>query len=103
MVLSLGSYLGVIGAWFRAFGRPKPSETALGTPKPSYCTTTCTTTVLLLYYCTSTVLLLYYYCTIAVLLYSTRPQTWAIVEGSVGFFSLGSYFGVIVAWLRAFW
>ena len=34
-------------------------------------------------YCTTTVLLLYY-CTSTVLLYSTRPQTWAIMEGSVG-------------------
>ena len=55
--------------------------------------------------------LLFYYCTTSVLLYSTRPQTWSIVEGSVGWrqkssklrvFSLRSYLGVIGAWFRAF-
>ena len=55
----------------------------------------CNTIVLLLYYyCTTTVLLryyyYYYYCTTTVLLlyytplHRTRPQTWSIVEGSIG-------------------
>ena len=87
-----------------------------------YCTSVlllyccCTTAALLLYYCT-TVLPLNYYCTITctILLYYTplhraRPQTWSIVEGSVGWreksskwrvFSLGNNLGVTVAWLRA--
>ena len=68
----------------------------------------CTSVLLLSYYCTS-----YEYCTITViLLYRTRPQTWSIVEGSVGWrqksskrrgFSLGSYLGVIGALVSSFW
>ena len=82
-----------------------------------YCTTTvllydyCTTVLLLYYYCTTTVLLRYYYCTTTVL-HTTVPyqasdvvdcggecRSEATVLKMTGF-SLGSYLGVTVAWLR---
>ena len=62
-------------------------------------------------FCTS-VLLLSCYCTTSVLLYSTRPQTWSIAEGRVGWrqkssrwrtFSLGSYLGAIGSLVSSFW
>ena len=81
-----------------------------------YCTTLSTTAVLLLYYYGTTTVLLYYCCITTVvlhvlLLYRIRPQTWSIVEGSVGWrqksskwnFSVGSYLGVIGALVSSFW
>ena len=109
-------------AWIRVFGR---AHTPLNSSNLVYCTTTalllyyyCNTTVLLLYYyCTTTVLLLYFCTTVVLLLYyygtATPYQASDVVDCGgecrleakvfkMTGFSLGSYLGVTVAWLRAF-